>query len=659
MVDNAISEQLNVPISEAEIKSNTLKLVNGKSSGLDSILNEHIKSTLHLMLPIYLKLFNIVLDTGIVPRAWTEGCIIPIFKNKGCKENPANYRPITLLSCMGKLFTAIINSRLQIFSTEFNIIQQNQSGFRKNYSTMDNVFVLQALFDILASKKKKMYCAFIDFQRAFDTVWRAGLWKKLIDSNIKGKCFNVIYSMYQGIKSCVSVNGELSTFFQCSTGVRQGENISPFLFSIYLNDLEDHLRFDHINGIKLVLHTDEVFLFLKIFVLLYADDTALLAESREDLQTALDSFEQYCRMWKLTVNIEKTKIIVFGRGKIKTDLAFHLNNQNIEIVKHFKYLGVIFSRGGSFQASIKHNCEQAAKAMFLLIRKMKTLDLSVDTQIELFDKMIKPILLYGSEIWGYSNVKPIERIHVKFLKSIFNLKQSTPNVMLYGEFGVYPIEIDIKVRLISFWSKVAETDSLKYSNMIYQHLFYSNVPSKWMIFCKNILRNTGYSGIWDNQSVDNPKWLVESVKQRLKDVYISDWHRNINESSSCLNYRLLKDTFKFESYLTKLPFNMRKTLILFRTRNHRLPVEIGRWHNIDINDRKCTCCNTVGDEFHYLLCCDLFSQDRAHYIKAYFSTNPNIIKFKQLMNTSNISELKKLSKFISIILKSIDRPTNV
>ena len=113
-----------------------------------------------------------------------------------------------------------------------------------------------------------------------------------------------------------------------------------------------------------------------------------------------------------------------------------------------------------------------------LIRKMKTLDLSVDTQIELFDKMIKPILLYGSEIWGYSNVKPIERIHVKFLRSIFNLKQSTPNVMLYGEFGVYPIEIDVKVRLISFWSKVAATDSLKYSNMIYQHRFYSNVPSK-------------------------------------------------------------------------------------------------------------------------------------------------------------------------------------
>ena len=93
--------------------------------------------------------------------------------------------------------------------------------------------------------------------------------------------------------------------------MRQGENLSPFLFSIYLNDLEEHLRFDRINGIRLVLHTDEVFLFLKIFILLYADDTALLAESREDLQTALNSFEQYYQTWKLTVNIQKTKIVIF------------------------------------------------------------------------------------------------------------------------------------------------------------------------------------------------------------------------------------------------------------------------------------------------------------------------------------------------------------
>ena len=430
--------------------------------------------------------------------------------------------------------------------------------------------------------------------------------------------------------------------FHHSFNVRQGcvrtRIFHLFLFSIYLNDLEEHLRFDRINGIKLVLHTDKVFLFLKIFVLLYADDTALLAESREDLQTALNSFEQYRQTWKLAVNIEKTKIVVFGRRKTKSELGFYFNNQKLEIGKQFKNLGVIFSRSGSLHATIKHNCEQAGKAMFLLIRKLKSLDLLVDLQLELFDKMIKLILLYGSEVWGYSNCKSIERIHLKFLKSIFNMKQSTPNVMIYGEFGVYPIEIDINVKMISFWSKVAQRDSLKNSNLLYQHLYYSNTntSSKWLDYCKNILRNTGFSGIWSNQSVDNPKWLVESTKQRLKDLYINEWHRKIDESSSCLNYRLFKDTFKFENYLTKLSFDMRKTLISFRTRNHRLPVEIGRWHSININERKCVHCNTVGDEVHFLLSCKLFTQDRAHYIKSYFLRNPNIVKFKQLMNVSTL-----------------------
>ena len=95
--------------------------------------------------------------------------------------------------------------------------------------------------------------------------------------------------------------------------------------------------------------------------------------------------------------------MVFGRGRLKDTLAFFYDNKSIEIVKNFKYLGVIFSRGCSFQMTIKHNCEQAKKAMFVFLRKIRSLNLSVDLQIDLFDRMIKPILLYGFEVWGYSN----------------------------------------------------------------------------------------------------------------------------------------------------------------------------------------------------------------------------------------------------------------
>ena len=117
-------------------------------------------------------------------------------------------RPITILSCFGKLFTSVLNIRLQIFLEEYNILEENQAGFRAGYSTTDHIFVLHSLIELLKTKKMKLYCSFIDFSKAFDSVWRIGLWQKLIGNNINGKLFRIIHNMYQNIKSCVSFSGE-------------------------------------------------------------------------------------------------------------------------------------------------------------------------------------------------------------------------------------------------------------------------------------------------------------------------------------------------------------------------------------------------------------------------------------------------------------------
>ena len=184
------------------------------------------------MLPIYHKLFNIVFGTGIVPSAWTEGCIIPIYKSKGSNSNPENYRPIILLSCKGKLFTSVINSRLQDFANDYNILEENQTGFRKNYSTIDNIFSLHVLFELMSRNKQNLYCAFVNFQKAFDAIWRVGLWQNLSDLHVRGKCFTVIYYMYQGIKSCVSVNGKFSPFFSVLWVYDKGKSCRRF-YSAY------------------------------------------------------------------------------------------------------------------------------------------------------------------------------------------------------------------------------------------------------------------------------------------------------------------------------------------------------------------------------------------------------------------------------------------
>ena len=130
-------------------------LQNNKSSANDDIINEHIKYTSNIMLPIYVSFFNIVFDSGIIPESWLAGIIRPIYKNNGDPKCPENYRPITILSCFGKLFTAVLNLRLNNFLQYHNVLEENQAGFRSGYSTADHVFTLHALTEILKNKNKK------------------------------------------------------------------------------------------------------------------------------------------------------------------------------------------------------------------------------------------------------------------------------------------------------------------------------------------------------------------------------------------------------------------------------------------------------------------------------------------------------------------------
>ena len=146
---------LNGSITEDEIKRAINNLKNGKASGDDGVLNEYLKSTLSELMPIYIKLFSIIFHSGKIPENWNIGIMIPIFKNKGSRSDPKSYRGVTLNSCFSKTFSSILNNRLNIFSDTINLISGSQAGFRKGFSTTDNVFVLYALITIYFSFGKK------------------------------------------------------------------------------------------------------------------------------------------------------------------------------------------------------------------------------------------------------------------------------------------------------------------------------------------------------------------------------------------------------------------------------------------------------------------------------------------------------------------------
>ena len=402
--------------------------------------------------------------------------------------------------------------------------------------------------------------------------------------------------------------------------------------------------------------------FLKLFFLLYADDTILFSENAEGLQKALNCLEDYCNIWKLQVNTSKTKITIFSTNnrKKKDPPVFKMNDETIEIVDSYIYLGIEFFKNGKFFKARKRACDQAQKAMFALLKKCRTHNLPIDLQLQLFDTAVMPVLLYGAEVWGYEDNKIIETIQLKFLKYIMSLKKNTPSSIVYGELGRMPVELLIKQRMINYWAKIISSKDMKINKILYRIMFNLHEQKQfewpWLTSIKNILNNCGMGNIWIEHNFRNKKWLSQAIKLRLSDQYKQQWFNSMEESNSLRNYLLIKTQFGPESYMDTLPAKLARSMRKFRTNNHKLPIEANKYDGTPREDRKCQKCNLgdLGDEYHYLMRCTYYNDLRKKHIPKKFYHRPNVINYRKLMGSSNRNLLIRLAKFISEIMTTIN-----
>lgn len=581
----------------------------------------------------------------------------------GSKDKPDNYRGITLLSCLGKLLTAVINHRLEKFIHEKSYIGNEQAGFRKGHSTADHIFVLHTLLEMYVKNNKRLYTCFVDYKKAFDNVNRLELWRKILKAGINGPIFNIILNLYQNAKSCIKNNNNtLSQFFPCNIGVRQGENLSPLLFAIFLSDLEEHMSksYDGVLNVKnLFTDESELSVYIKLYIMWHADDTVILAENATELQKALNAMHSYCILNKLEINVSKTKVLIFSKGKLRKVPTFYFNNQEIEMSTQYSYLGIMFNFNGSFKNATSILVEQATRAMYSLLDKVKKMLLPLDIQLQLFDALVKPILLYGSEIWGFQNTESIEKVHLKFMKRILSVNRSTTSSMVYGEMGRFPLSIYIKKRIIGFWGRLIDCNQNKLSSLMYKVIYNLHVKGSakcaWIENVKSILNNCGLSSVWKEQNFSSLDWLKETVFQRCKDQYLQSWYSSIEQGNKCINYRIFKLNHELEDYLIHLPQKYRIPLTRFRCRNSNLPIEVGAHHNIERSKRVCPLCKKgIGDEYHYLLDCTFFDKERKLFIDKYFWSKPSTIKMSQLLNSKG-KQLIQLIKFVKIIMNKLKK----
>lgn len=662
------SHNLDFPITKEEIFGACQKLKNNKASAYDLIRNEMIKTAFPFLSSLLVRLFNNILSSGQFPAVWTDGIIIPVHKHGDCLE-PNNYRGITLSSCLGKLFCHVLNNRIQNYLESQSFLKPEQAGFRHNFRTSDHIFVLKTIVDKYVQNCKngsKLYACFIDLRKAFDTVWHEGLFFKLQKAGIDGNVYKLLKSMYTNAYSRVRCKHVLSNPIHMSKGVHQGNILSPILFNIFINDIGNRM---YTNDAPL-LHDS------KINHLLYADDLLLLSTSPHELQYNIDRVSEFCRDWGLSINIDKSKIMLFSKsGRLKKEThPFIIGNKILEYVNQYKYLGVNISSTGKFLVAEKTLSLKASRALFSIKQSVFHNHIKPSVLMHVFDSLIKPIALYNSDIWlpfktcnrsksiddmfemSLKGFNEFDKIHTKFLKFSLGVHSKASNFAAQSELGRFPLIISCITACINFWLHViySKNDALIFK--AYQEQINSTSGKHvWLDFVRRVLNDLGFSHVWNNQCTFESASLILSIRNKLKDRYILFWknHLNCNSGMGKLRtYKLIKHTFGTENYLNViLDRKVRKCLTAFRISAHKLQIERGRYTGKNVEERLCTTCNDIEDEIHFFCKCSKYQTQRNKLFYELSSLNFSLGNnfedcFIKIMTSTNVSVIKHVSRFL-------------
>ena len=657
IMNEPVFSELDFTITPEEIEQSIKTLKKNKAVGIDCISGEMIQCSSSHMMNGYVKLFNAILNTSHYPSAWKQGIIVNLFKS-GQQHDPDNYRGLSINSCLAKVFNTIMNNRLNNFLIEKNIIDKSQIGFKKKARTSDHIFVMNTILQKYSRCKQKLYLCFVDFKKAFDSVWHDALMLKLLENGVCGNFFKVIKNMYEDVYSCIRMNDVLSDMFKCQSGVRQGDVLSPSLFNIFVNDLPKSLYTSECTP-KLGSNY--------VNCLMYADDLVIMSLSTDELQLQLNSLDAYCKRWGLEINKKKTKTMVMAKyGQKCPSYNLKIGDHEIEWVTTYKYLGMELNNNGNLTQSAKNLCARSWKAIFKMNSTLKNINVKTKTRLHLFDHLVRPIACYGSEVWGSSmylpanklslssfwekaEKLPTEQLHLRYLKISLGVHSKATNSAVKGEVGRFPLILHIAKSMLKYWSHMTDPN---YVNPLLKEacdeaLLLENTPGTWAYSCKQLCDLFQYK--WTGNAPNDRE--INAIITNMKKSYIEFWKGNIGDPTNVhgklSTYRKLKTSFTFENYLDTVTVKKyRASMTAFRISAHKLEIERLRYTKSKIprNERLCTLCTNnnliyIGDEFHAAMICHTFAGQRRALFELFAKQCKNFIylepwdKFLYMLNS--------------------------
>ena len=626
-----------------------------KAVGIDNLPYEVLKN--EKSVKVLTILFNKVFEFGIVPSMWKHTIIKPIPKSSMIDfRMPLQYRAISLISTVSKLYAGVINNRLIIYTEQNNIIVDEQNGFRNKRSCMDHIHTLTTVIRKRKHKGLNTFVAFVDLEKAFDRIDRNLLFYRLLTYNINGKIYNTIKAMYESCKSCININGWITDDFISRYGVKQGDVLSPILFNLYINDLARQIKESEL-GINL----DN----LNFSILLYADDMAVISDSEEKLQKMLDIMHEWCNKWRIKINCSKTNVVHFRpASKVRTNSEFHIGSNKIQLVEKYKYLGVVLNEYIDYEITSSTFADVGNRALGGIIHKCKSMNgLRYNTYTTLYDRCITPILDYCSGVWGSKPLFKIDTVQNRAIRYYMGVHKFAPNLAITGDMGWIPSCIRRKINVLKLWNKLLGLDDTRLTKQIF-YWDYSNSYLSWCSDVKRIFQEVSMVHCYQNLL----RCDITSAKEILLSQFFEKWVHDCTTVSKLRTYVKFKTNFEVEPYLDILS-NRKIRSYVSQLRCGILPlrIETGRYGTkyIPECERTCIFCNSgeIESEYHFIFDCVLYETYRKELFTAMSNISPSFLnkdrngRMKEFMSTIGIRnfsnyihksfELRKSILFVS------------
>ncbi|XP_070493805.1 uncharacterized protein [Chironomus tepperi] len=374
------------PPTKKEIIEAVKRLKSGKAAGMDEIPAEVLKADANVTANFLKPLFDEIWSLEKYPEEWKEGLIVKLPK-KGDLSSCSNWRGITLLSVISKVFMSVILQRLM--DPIETRLRKEQAGFRPYRSCIDQISTLRIIVEQSIEWQSALYLVFIDYEKAFDSIDRECIWTELRNLGVPEKLIRLIREAYDGFRCRVLHESVQSESFVSLTGVRQGDLLSPLLFLVIMDKVMRSVTRGKPRGIVWSLND-------RLEDLDYADDACLLTHTHQDMQGKLRDLEFESAKVGLVINVKKTEEI---RINAKNNAPLYIGEQTIKRVQHFTYLGSNVSADGGTRKDVEQRIQKARGAFSKLSNIWRSTSISKALKMKIFNACVN-IKMNSVEVRG-------------------------------------------------------------------------------------------------------------------------------------------------------------------------------------------------------------------------------------------------------------------